>query len=399
MIRFLYEAKLLGNLRWVNGVSGGAIMAAHLLSQWTGYSGGEREFGWAAQKLIAVTQCGLRGCVVRRWILAWLFPVVRLLAPGRFTLGRILQREYERRLYRGKTLSHLMSPTGPQVFLSAVSMSTGTDCQFGRSGFMWHDEKDGRERNVTAPALPVALAVAASSAFPPLFPPVRISHRELQCDLAEFPVPHWLSDGGVYDNLGLERFLWHQTHGLPEIDVFLVSDAEAVFQWQDDPFHLPLGRNVRASELMMKRMSALTYGLAAGSSNRVVPIGIGAVIERPPDANVQKVEVQRALRTVRTDLDAFSSLEIRCLIRHGYAVAREALIGAGLVPAADAPNYSWEPLPGFRRNPSADLSASRFTRFWSAADWVLLPGLGAWVYLLYRLAVMAYETMWPEAMR
>jgi predicted acylesterase/phospholipase RssA len=389
VIRFLFESKLLENVRWVGGVSGGSIMAAHLVLYWGRYAGDRGGFDQASQQLLKFIRSDMRGRILRRWLLAWIGPV-RLLARGKFTLARLLQNEYDR-LFSGATLGDFgkAGPDAPQVFLYATSMSTGADCKFGRSGFMWHEEADSDESSVKAPHLPIAYAVAASSAFPPLFPPVKISNLELGCGEREFRSPHLLTDGGVYDNLGIDRFLWYQHTKSRDIDVFLVSDAEAKFDWRlRDSFRQPLGRNVRASDLLMKRIGHLTYQLTEKSGDKIVKILLGKEIADPRNPNLLSPAVQRSLGTVRTDLDAFSPLEIRLLIQHGFAMAREAAIESGLIDANDAPNYRWQPLPRVSPTEPAPLVPDRtMIRFRTGVVLilVLLTWLGLALGLVLRL--------------
>jgi len=70
------------------------------------------------------------------------------------------------------------------------------------------DYKVGLVRN---PTVPLAVAVGASSAFPPFLSPLRLKvHQPYESDpeasLQKYPFtsPVTLNDGGAYDNLGLE---------------------------------------------------------------------------------------------------------------------------------------------------------------------------------------------------
>src|SRR5687767_10054483 len=71
VVRFLYEAKLLPHVTHITSVSGGSILAAHLVLNWERYTGSEEEFVQAAQELVAFTQWDLRGQVVRPWLFYW----------------------------------------------------------------------------------------------------------------------------------------------------------------------------------------------------------------------------------------------------------------------------------------------------------------------------------------
>src|SRR5262245_56892929 len=85
---------------------------------------------------------------------------------------------------------------------------------------------DYRTGLVKKPTLELAVAVGASSAFPPFLSPVPldVSGQYFEADtIADLQQPPFttkvvLSDGGVYDNLGLEPVFKH-------FDTVLVSDG------------------------------------------------------------------------------------------------------------------------------------------------------------------------------
>jgi hypothetical protein len=53
LVRFLRDAKVLANVTQVTSVSGGSILAAHLVLNWDRYNGSESEFGAAASELLS----------------------------------------------------------------------------------------------------------------------------------------------------------------------------------------------------------------------------------------------------------------------------------------------------------------------------------------------------------
>ena len=83
---------------------------------------------------------------------------------------------------------------GPRFVILATNLSTGTLWRFSRP-YM----RDWRTEPVQNPTLPLAHAVAASSAFPPVLSPCRLTLPGGQVIT--------LTDGGVFDNLGLEPIL------------------------------------------------------------------------------------------------------------------------------------------------------------------------------------------------
>ncbi|MFN0298807.1 MAG: patatin-like phospholipase family protein [Burkholderiales bacterium] len=96
------------------------------------------------------------------------------------------------------------------------------------------DYKIGEIQN---PDLPVARMVAASSAFPPFLSPVELTLDPVAWqrfeganlfERKEFKQRLELTDGGVYDNMGLEA-IWDRCHTV------LLSDAGAPLDMQSSP--------------------------------------------------------------------------------------------------------------------------------------------------------------------
>jgi predicted acylesterase/phospholipase RssA len=383
VVTYLAESGLLHRVKRIAAVSGGSILAAHLVLHWDRYNGGPAPLQAAVGEIVAFVKRDVRGRIIRRWM-AWL---------GLRPLTELLRAEY-RTLYGRAKLSDLR-PVGevrrPQVFFNCASLTTGELCYFGRSGFMWYPQ-DGRDEEsaVEAPSTEIAFAVTASSAFPPMFPPVRVDHESLSCDRARFPTPYWLTDGGVVDNLGINGFDWFRRREAREgradgIERFLVSDAGGALDWDpDNSFAWPLGRNVRASDLLMARVGALTYD---SIQLPIVRMPIGTVLLRPDDQAVPIPEVQRRLPGIRTDLDAFTDQEIEALVRHGWCVARDAAQAAGLgggKPGDKAP---------IRADPeSLRKSKSRSLGIFSLRDpasWALIAILALVLALLSQVALPA----------
>ncbi|MFD1985429.1 patatin-like phospholipase family protein [Mesorhizobium newzealandense] len=90
----------------------------------------------------------------------------------------------------------------------ATNLQTGSGWRFGKAY-----AADFRVGMIDRPTLSLARVVAASSAFPPFLSPVRINLKDQVvrategADLHRQPFTELavLADGGVYDNLGLER--------------------------------------------------------------------------------------------------------------------------------------------------------------------------------------------------
>ena len=399
VVRLLSETGQLSQVKRIGAVSGGSILAAHLVLHWKQYAG-SNEDDKAAQDIIQFVQKDIRGRVIRRWIVAWLcLPLLRLLMPHsrRWTFTNLLQKQYGR-LYKDKALGDLRASDRPHVYFYSTSLTTGVVCSFGRSGFRWHGQNDDpRERSIVAPNTPIAFAVAASSAFPPLFPPIEISNETLFTPKKTFPYSHYLTDGGVYDNLGIDRLSWFQKT-TPELDFFIASDAQGDFDSElDTRFTFIVGRNVRASDLLMTRVSTMQIErlTAPSQSPPFVRVGIKMEINNPDDPTLLPPESQRSLPKTRTDLDKFAPTEITALIAHGYSCARKTLIEANLLTES-APPFSWDPLRNWQivKSPNATRqlrrSSIRRWRLWSSRDWVSYALLGLVLALLIFVGYLVY---------
>lgn len=235
VLRFLRDSGLLPRVSHITSVSGGSIMAAHLVTNWNRYSGSEKEFDQAAAELLNFIRRDVRNRVVRR------FPLAFVANLGHWAVGRgwsrrltrpgLLEAHYEQFLYGDKCLYEL--PTTPQLHMLATNVNEGCLCSFTRSGLLV--ERRTPQGSTYFASIPSALAtipmaVAASSAFPGFFPPLQLTARDVGADEGRFP-PHVLTDGGVYDNLGVRMFRHIQDswigHDTPLVAYDFVDLADA----------------------------------------------------------------------------------------------------------------------------------------------------------------------------
>src|SRR5712691_9980818 len=146
---------------------------------------------------------------------------------GRF--GALTGRLYDRTLYHGTTLDQL--PTRPRFVFNATSLQSGVLWRFSKP-YM----RDYRVGKIANPHVALATAVAASPAFPPFLSPVILTMNEAAFEpnsgydlqRAPFTKRALLTDGGVYDNLGLET-AWKR------YDTVLVSDGAARLSAEEAP--------------------------------------------------------------------------------------------------------------------------------------------------------------------
>jgi NTE family protein len=156
-----------------------------------------------------------------------------ILLPG--SISDHVASEYDKVIFQKKTLQDLPSDAeGPRFIINATNVQSGVLMRFSKL-FM----RDYRVGQVLNPALPLARAVAASSAFPPVLSPCEIDLAKfgLQMEPADgtedlhdgdYTKKLVLTDGGVYDNLGLET-VWKA------YDTVFVSDGGGHYEPQEHP--------------------------------------------------------------------------------------------------------------------------------------------------------------------
>lgn len=160
-----------------------------------------------------------------------------LVKPG--SIGEQVARAYRRHLFGEATLQDL--PEQPRFVINATNVGSGALARFSRAYLA-----DWRVGRIDRPQIGLAVAVACSSAFPPILSPYRLELADAAWvteegnDLIE--ARHRdelvLSDGGVYDNLGLET-AWKVARTV------IVSDAGSQIEPDPDP-HSDWPRHTRA---------------------------------------------------------------------------------------------------------------------------------------------------------
>jgi len=170
--------------------------------------------------------------------------------------------------------------------------------------------------------IPVARAVAASSCFPPIFGPQHGGYQPEEMVRPGNAHPTWetlipklrLTDGGVYDNLGLQP-VWDAYQKL------ICSDGGTplVFKATEGPLQLKRYTDVIQGQVsgLRRRMlierdqnPAIDFrGCYLGLHQGALPMGYSQPF------------IDQVLINVRTDLDCFSETEARVLENHSYTLA------------------------------------------------------------------------------
>jgi len=219
----LYEAGVLAKAVRISSVSGGSITAGLLGRRW-------RALSFAADTVTTEFVPQVVNPIRRLADKTIDAPAIigGLLLPG--TISEKVQKAYSKHLYGDATLQDLPDDP-PRFVINATNVQSGALWRFMKP-YM----RDWRVGEVRHPDVPLAAAVAASSAFPPVLSPMVLgvdqdaftpgSGDDLQRE--PFTRRVVLSDGGVYDNLGLET-------AFKRYDTILVSDAGGKLQPEGEP--------------------------------------------------------------------------------------------------------------------------------------------------------------------
>ena len=241
----LFELDLLKTAKRISSVSGGSITAAKLALAWD-------SLDWTAP------QSYIEAVVVPIRKLADHTIDIPAAGIGRFIwrdAGFWIERAYRRHLFGSATLQDL--PATTRFVINATNLHNGRLWRFSRP-FMG-DWRTGRIMN---PDLPLARAVAASSAFPPFLSPVRVAFDPTALvggDGTNGNRAHaQLTDGGVYDNLGLET-VWKN------YETLLVSDGGCSLVVQAKPSRLWTLHAYRALSIIQDQVGALRTRQLIGS--------------------------------------------------------------------------------------------------------------------------------------
>jgi len=225
-------------------------------------------------------------------------------------------------------------------------------------------------------------AVGASACFPPVFPPFVVLgfYDDLQVSRLG------LTDGGVYDNLGITTVL---DEGCTHI---IASDTGGLFDVEQRVATGRVGMSARISNILMDdvaglQRAALRFRRRVG---RAIPeVAEGDALQElrhmygleglaffrinsiPPAVPGLEVEADReVLARIRTDLDAFGDVEIAALVNHGYNTADHYIRRYMATSPYHNPKY-WQPptgqpiplvVPGTRTRRILLAARSRFFR-------------------------------------
>ena len=326
-LRRLNELGVLSKVDTITSVSGGSVMAAKIAAHLVRTAGawgnpGDEVAGFddgIAAPMRALTRKDIRSRAVLERLKPWRW-------RDQNAQIDVLAAELEAEGARG-TLTDL--PARPRFVFCATDVTFRTQWVFDSAGRLGDDQAgySGAVERWT-----IARAAAASACFPGAFDPMRV--RFAPGDLTGGTYEHDdrsrliseidLSDGGLYDNLGLEP-VWRD-HA-----VVLVSDAGPAFK--PDPHIGRIWRQLRYAVTLLEQATDVRKRWLIASFLKSVLDGTywgiaGDPRNYPFEPGVEPYSrrlIRDVISQVRIDFDVFSDAERAVLETHGYLMAEVAV--------------------------------------------------------------------------
>ncbi len=342
----LAEVNLLRKAQVISTVSGGSIVGAFTALRWQQWleAGGN---GAAFDTVIVDPFRELVGKhnLLVHWLTGlWKWPA-RKITDRTFSRTQAMAELFNEDFFRAAKVSDL--PEDPILVLNATSLQSMRAWRFTKYGL--GDSRIGHALWAKDP-LPIGVCVGASAAFPPVFPPVRIC-KDLYCfsdpiygeaELPSYPIVV-LSDGGVYDNMGLEAVI--KATNIPgyqepieSAEFLVVSDGGAPANIRFRSTGVPAFAEgfllYRVDEIAREQVTALRTRAIVGDLVTRTRQGlfvslrseVGKVGKEAYDRYCSRVDpvfqLPAALihmtRAIRTSLDRFDNIEALALMYHAY---------------------------------------------------------------------------------
>jgi NTE family protein len=325
----LNDAGYLPRLERISSVSGGSMTSGALALGWERLDFDPAGVGRSFEETLVDPLRRLAGKTIDIWAMAR-----GILLPG--SIGNWYARSLRRNLLGRATLQDL--PDRPRFIFNATNL---------HSAVLWRSSKpylrDYRVGEIKAPTLDLASAVAASGAFPPLLSPVTLKPRPEEwtpgsgLDLQRRPFTEkvFLTDGGVYDNLGLET-AWKRYRTI------LISDGGGRIGGKPDLRGDWIHQTIRFVGVIDSQVRALRKRQAIGgfrSGEREGTYwGIRTHIDRYGLDDALPCPAAKTLQLARTPtrLKSMEGVLQERLINWGYAVC-DAALRRHVDPAIAAP--------------------------------------------------------------
>lgn len=298
VFRRLRELQLLDKLDLVSCVSGGSIAGGFLATHWGSPDDVlDRLEEYLRTRSIAVSSV-----------------IGGVLDPFSSRLDKLAE-SYDRDLFHSASLSALRN--GPRVYFNATNLSTGNMFFFVAGGSSPEEMGEWELGVHGASDYPVSLAVAASSAFPPVFPPLRLSSDVYPAMAVDYVT---LTDGGVYDNLGVNPLFRRRNR----LSYAIVSDAGKPFEIDERP--------TESGAIVLKEAIGILMEQVRGLQFRHLELaGTAGAGPKPVWFSIDSTEGEEQAgdsafaSSIGTNLKKLGAAELSVLTRHGGALLQSRL--------------------------------------------------------------------------
>lgn len=297
VFRKLKQLDLLRKIDLLTCVSGGSIAGAFLSLNWKAGDVLDQLEQYLLNRSIAVSSV-----------------IGGILDPFHSRLEK-LARSYDNDLFHDARLEALRN--GPRIYFNATNLSTGNMFFFvageNKPTVMGEWELD----TVPADRFPLSLSVAASSAFPPVFPPLYVDNKTYPSRIVEYVT---LTDGGVYDNLGVNPVFLERN----ALDYAIVSDAGKPFAIDNTP--------TESGAMVLKETIGILMEQVRGLQFKRLELAHNAGIGPKPvwfsiDSTEGEVREGDAVyaSSIGTNLKRLRKNELEALTRHGGSLLEARL--------------------------------------------------------------------------
>jgi NTE family protein len=293
VFRQLMSMGILWDIDLLSCVSGGSIAGAFLASRWGDDKALDELEAYLSTKSIAVSSF-----------------IGGALDPFNTRLDK-LAASYDRDLFKNLPMRALAK--GPRIYINSTNLSTGNMFFFVAGGGGAAEMGEHELGVVPAEDFSLGKAVAASSAFPPVFPPLRLNDDVYPSRGVEYQT---LTDGGIYDNLGVNPLLRIERNNLAYA---IVSDGGKPFALNERPTEYGSAVLVESIGILMEQVRGLQFRrlqLSEKSEGGPKPLwfSIDSHVgeERPGDAAFAS--------SIGTNLRKLTDAEMGVLKRHAGAL-------------------------------------------------------------------------------
>lgn len=251
VLKGLHELGVLSQIDAISTVSGGSVIGA----LWVHHDGSFEDFERMCRTVLSK---GFENGLLRRLLSLRPFPLSKVLKLCFTSYSRIdlLAEHFDSELFLGRALSDI-SPY-PSLIINATELNTGKNYKFGRDIMGSYTTGPVSTKGVL-----VAKAVAASAAYPIFLPTLSFTTSQ-PLDQTKDPPPYaCLTDGGVYDNLGVTTLLPDKSPEvsflIQECKILLISDASKPYYNQRREYARWVSRMKLSMLTAMQRVRSLSY--------------------------------------------------------------------------------------------------------------------------------------------